>query len=90
MKYMLLLYAEESAMPDTMTESDRAEFYADYNRWIGELRAQNVDVSSGRLRSVETATTVRNRNEKALITDGPFDGDKGGSRWLLLDRLRKP
>ena len=71
MKYMLLMYADESKGPQT---SEEREAHAPEN-WFAlmdEMKAAGVLVSNNGLSSVANATTVRVREGKALITDGPF------------------
>jgi|SRR5581483_6427558 len=69
MKYMLLMYWEESEMPKTPEETQAApRAWAAFRQ---EANAAGVLVSSGGLPAAN-ATTVRIRNGKSLITDGPF------------------
>jgi len=67
MKYMLLLYTNESEVPENAPDL--------YNEWVtllGELKAAGVLLDSNGLAPVANATTVRVRNGKTLTTDGPF------------------
>ena len=69
MKYMLLMYANELEGPNTPEEQQAAQ-----GAWAALLRdaqAAGVLESTGGLPSGST-TTVRVREGKALITDGPF------------------
>jgi len=71
MKYMLLMYADESKGPQTPEEHEAHQpevWYALMN----EMRAAGVLVSQNGLSPIATATTVRVREGKSLITDGPF------------------
>ena len=70
MKYMLLMYADESKLPKTR-EAQQAAAPAWY-ALQQELKAAGVVVSNSGLASVANATTVRVRNDKTLTTDGPF------------------
>jgi len=70
MKYMLLMYADESKAPQTAEEIQAAApaWYA-----LGkEVEAAGVLVSSNGLSPVADATTVRARNGRTLTSDGPF------------------
>jgi hypothetical protein len=70
MKYMLLMYADESKAPQT-AEEHQAVAQSWYS--LGEeLRAVGVLLSNNGLDPIANATTVRVRDNKALITDGPF------------------
>lgn len=68
MKYLCLVYAEESRLHD-LPESPRDDeclAYADAVAESGRMIAAEA------LQSVQTATTVRVRNGKPSVTDGPF------------------
>ena len=67
MKYLLLLYASESEMPQVTPELQQV-WYA-----VGqEAKDAGVLLSSSGLSPIANATTVRVRNGKTLTTDGPF------------------
>lgn len=68
MKYILLIYSEESAW----NQSDLQDCYAESIQLTRELQAQGQYVDASPLHSVTTATSVRVRDGKRLITDGPF------------------
>jgi hypothetical protein len=70
MKYMLPMYADESKVPQTPEEYQvAAEAWQAYSK---EVEAAGILVSNSGLSSVASATTVRVRDGKSLITDGPF------------------
>ena len=85
MKYLCLVYVEEKVLNTLPKEerqvlSDESIAYCDGLQKIGQLLAASP------LHPVETATTVRVRDGKASITDGPFAETKeqlGG--FLMLD-----
>lgn len=71
MKYMLLMYADESKAQSFTPE----EFKAAGQAWYAlgkELDAAGVLVSNTGLAPVANATTVRVRDGKTLTSDGPF------------------
>ena len=68
MKYMLLVYMNEQAM----TEAEREHCYAESTRLTQELHAKGQYVTAAPLHPVATATSVRIREGKSLVTDGPF------------------
>lgn len=68
MKYMLLIYGDEQAW----TELARAECYDESAALARDLHASGHYVAASPLRSVATATSVRVRDGKRLVTDGPF------------------
>src|SRR5690348_1909402 len=70
MKYMLLMYADESKAPKTPEE-----YKAAAQAWVAygkEVEAAGVLLANNGLSSVTNATTVRIRDGKTLTTDGPF------------------
>jgi hypothetical protein len=71
MKYMLLMYANESFEPKT-PEEQKAIAPPVWYDLMGEMKAAGVLLSNNGLSSVANATTVRIREGKTLITDGPF------------------
>jgi hypothetical protein len=70
MKYMLLMYANESESP-TDPETQQSLFQAWVN-YMKEGKAAGVLLSNNGLLSVTHATTVRVRDGKTLTADGPF------------------
>lgn len=68
MKYMLLIYMSENAM----NEAERDQCYKDSAGLAHDLKANAQYLSANPLLSVATATSVRVRDGKRLVTDGPF------------------
>ena len=68
MKYMLLIYADEKAW----TESEREKCFAESTRLTHELHAHKQYLGAAPLHPVAMATSVRVRDGKRLVTDGPF------------------
>lgn len=68
MRYMLLIYTAENAW----TEAEREQCYAESIQLCHELNAEGKFISANPLHPVATATNVRIRDGKPLITDGPF------------------
>jgi hypothetical protein len=71
MKYMLLIYHDEQSW-EALTEAERQQIYLEYRKLRGELESRGKFVTGSQLQPVTTATTVRVRDRKELITDGPF------------------
>ena len=71
MKYMLLMYANEAVVPTTPEERE-AVSAAVWFALMDEMKSAGVLLSNNGLSSVTNATTVRVREGKTLITDGPF------------------
>ena len=68
MKYMLLVYLNEQAM----TDEERAHCYVESAQLTQDLHTNGQYVSASPLHPVATATSVRMREGKRLVTDGPF------------------
>ncbi len=68
MKYMLLVYLDEKAMDD----NERAQCYVDSAQLAQDLAAKGKYLAASPLHPVSTATSIRVRDEKRLVTDGPF------------------
>lgn len=70
MKYLCLICAEKvmEQMPDAEAESHFGE-YAEFTR---EIKKSGHFLGANRLKPPDTATTIRVRDGKVLITDGPF------------------
>ncbi|WP_416674392.1 YciI family protein [Egbenema bharatensis] len=68
MKYLLLIYMNENAMNDT----EREHCYGESTQLAQELHTKGQFLASAPLHPVATATSVRVREGKSLVTDGPF------------------
>ena len=69
MKYLLLIYFEENA---GLSELDREECYRQSTQLAHELHAKGRFLGANPLHPTAMATSVRVRNGKRLVTDGPF------------------
>jgi len=68
MKYMLLIYMDENAM----NAQERQHCYAESTQLCHDLATKGQFVAAGPLEPVATATSLRIREGKRLVTDGPF------------------
>src|SRR4051812_14842236 len=68
MKYMLLIYSAENAI----TDEERQHCYAESTELTHDLNPRGQFISASPLQPVATATTVRVREGKRVVTDGPF------------------
>ncbi len=68
MKYMLLIYANEQAWNDV----ERARCYEESAQLAQQLKSNGQYLAANPLQPVATATSVRVRDGKRLVTDGPF------------------
>src|SRR5947209_19149278 len=68
MKYMLLIYGDEEAW----TRCDRNECYKESADLAQQLKVSGRYLGASPLQPTSTATSVRVRNGRPLVTDGPF------------------
>ena len=69
MKYMLLIYLDEQ---NPLSEAERQDCYAESTQLAQELHSNGKYLSANPLHPTSMATSVRVRNGKRLVTDGPF------------------
>ena len=89
MQYMLLIYSNEADEPKPGT-SEFDQHIAGYMALSEEVRNKGIVISAEPLENISTATTVRVRNGKADVTDGPFAETKetlGGYYLLECENL---
>jgi hypothetical protein len=71
MQYLLLIYLPESQL-ETMSEPEKQKIYGQYRDLIGDLQKTGKYLGGHELQPTSTATTVRIRDGKKAVTDGPF------------------
>jgi hypothetical protein len=71
MKYALLIYSDETIW-DKMTEAGRGEILGRYNAFTEDLKKRGQYVLGEPLDATTTASTVKLREGRTLVTDGPF------------------
>src|SRR2546423_8764897 len=86
MKYMMLVYLDEQAM----TEEERAHCYVESAQLTQDLNSTGHYLGAGPLHSVATATSVRVRDGKRLITDGPFAETREQLGGYFLSEAQDP
>jgi hypothetical protein len=68
MKYMLLVYLDEQAM----SEDEREHCYVESAQLAQDLNSSGQYLEASPLHPVATATSVRVRDGRRVVTDGPF------------------
>jgi hypothetical protein len=68
MKYILLIYLDEQAL----TEAERKECYAESTQLAHDINSSGHYIAANPLQPTAMATSVRVRNGKRIVTDGPF------------------
>ncbi len=71
MKYMLLIYHDEQVWSNH-SEQERQKIYGEYRQLIDELRSRGQYLAGDELQVTSTAKSVRVRDGKQILTDGPF------------------
>jgi hypothetical protein len=83
-KYLLLVYLDEAWRTRSLAE--RRQIFEEQTRLADELTAKGQYLGGNPLHPPATATTVRVRDGKRLLTDGPFAETReqlGG--YMLVD-----
>ena len=68
MKYMLLIYQDENGL----SEAEREQCYGDSAAYARQLHESGRYLAAAPLHPTSTATSVRIRDGRRLVTDGPF------------------
>jgi hypothetical protein len=68
MKYMLLIYGDENALD----QAEREQCYHESAQLAHQLHADGKFLATAPLQLTPTATSVRVRDGKRYVTDGPF------------------
>ena len=71
MKYMLLMYGNQAAVPTYSPEEQQAAFQ-EWQTLGAEMKTAGVLIDTNGLAPVTDATSVRVRNGKTILADGPF------------------
>ena len=57
---------------EDLTPTDAESYFQEYSRFTNWLKSKGHFIGANRLKPASTATTVRVRDGKTQITDGPF------------------
>ena len=71
MRYMLLIYDDEKSW-GKMAEGERQTLMGEYMQLSNDLRASGHYQAAAPLKPTSAATSVRVRDGKRVVTDGPF------------------
>jgi hypothetical protein len=69
MRYMLLIYSDEK---NAITPAEREDCYVKSAQLAREIHSSGNYLAASPLHPTSTATSVRIRDNKRLVTDGPF------------------
>ena len=68
MRYVLIMCDDESVVTGPAELRDDSV----HEQWLGDVKRRGILVGGEQLRPVVDATTVRVRNGRTMVTDGPF------------------
>ena len=71
MRYMMMVYGDDAAYA-TATPEAMQQFMVEFDAFHGEMAQRGNMLVAERLHPVSTATTVRVKDGKTLLIDGPF------------------
>ena len=71
MKYMLLIYDNEKVW-EGLSEAESGKLFGEYMQFTEQIKQSGQYRAGDALQPVATATSVRVREGKQLVTDGPF------------------
>ena len=72
MQYVLLFGLDPAAHSSNLPEDEQAAVTGQVMAWWEKHMQAGTLVGGARLQLPETATTIRNVNDKPVVTDGPF------------------
>ena len=71
MHYLLMCCFEEKRW-DAIPQAQRDGIMQQYGDWVREVAKSGQYLAGAKLKSTSAATTIREKNGKPVITDGPF------------------
>jgi hypothetical protein len=84
MEYLLLIYNNEADF-DKMSQTEMGAMYQDFMAYTKDIQKSGHHRAGKQLQPVATATTVRLKDGKRTVTDGPFAETReqlGGFYWI--------
>lgn len=87
MKYICLAYEEEEKL-NVLSKSEWEALRNETLNYLGELQDRGIVIAAEALQSIRSAATVRMRDKKVLISDGPFAETKEQLGGFFLIRAR--
>lgn len=71
MKYMLLIYEDEKGWAN-LSQAESGKIFGEYMQFTEAIKGSGNYQAGAPLQPTTTATSVRVRDGKRLVTDGPF------------------
>ena len=87
MKYMLLIY-DDTTVWERFSDGQKQQGMELYMRFTNEIKTSGKYISSNQLQPASAATSIRQRDGKRLVTDGPYAETKEqlGGYYLIEAR----
>ncbi len=76
MRYMLMFYETEADVDQGRASGPANAYWGAWNAYVGAVQASGVMIEGNGLQPPETATTVRMREGRRQVQDGPFADSK--------------
>ena len=76
MRYTILIYETEADFKDRADDGRKADYWGAYRAYMQALQTAGVMVGGAALQPPQNAATVRRRNDRRQVQDGPFAGTK--------------
>ena len=92
MKYLMLVCIDrptDAGPRDLGRAVGTAPDEIDVDAWVDEMDGRGARLIGDRIRPNRDSTTVRVRDNKVLLTDGPY-ARQGPRGWLRRDRVCRP
>src|SRR5688572_29726239 len=89
MKFLCLAYEEEAKL-NALTQSEWDALRLETLSYVDQMRNKGILIAAEALQSIRTAKTVRVRDKKLALTDGPFAETKealGGFFLIQAENL---
>ena len=71
MEYMLLIYVDE-AQGSRRSDAEQAQMHREYMAFTQDISSAGKNKGGNALQQTASASTVRVRDGKTMVTDGPF------------------
>lgn len=76
MQYMLIMTEPESEVAKRNDPQQAGAYFGAWNAFVGAIAASGIVVNGDGLQPPNTATTLRIRDGKRIVQDGPFADSK--------------
>lgn len=72
MKYTLMIYDDEKGGWGKLSQAEQQQMIAEYRQLTQQIKDDGQYIAGQQLHPTSAATSVRVRNGKRVVTDGPF------------------